>query len=105
MARGSHGLPQGATQTTALRMDEQRYLINGRIFAAEEPGLQEALARIHGTPARPRCLCVGGGVEMYVSRFKDFLIPGTTLQESSSKTLSGHRMWSGAQRFVRKSGT
>ena len=74
MARGSHGLPQGATQTTALRMDEQRYLINGRIFAAEEPGLQEALARIHGTPARPRCLCVGGGVEMYVSKFKDFLI-------------------------------
>src|SRR6266852_1308151 len=74
MARGSHGLPQGATQTTALRMDEQRYLINGRIFAAEEPGLQEALARIHGTPARPRCLCVDEGVEMYVSKFTDFVI-------------------------------
>ena len=74
MACGSHGLPQGATRTTALRMDEQRYLINGSIFAAEEPGLQEALARIHGTPARPRCLCVDEGVEMYVSKFGDYVI-------------------------------
>src|ERR1700674_5298263 len=55
-------------------MDEQRYLINGRIFADHDPGLQEALARIYGTPARPRCLCVGEGVEMYVSKFRDFVI-------------------------------
>ena len=55
-------------------MDEQRYLINGRIFAAHDPGLQEALARVHGTPARPRCLCVAEGVEMYVSKFSDFVI-------------------------------
>jgi hypothetical protein len=55
-------------------MDEQRYLINGRIFAAHDPGLQEALARIHGTPARPRCLCIAEGVEMYVSKFSDFVI-------------------------------
>ena len=55
-------------------MDEQHYLINGRIFAADDPGLQEALARIRGTPARPRCLCVVEGVEMYVSKFSDFVI-------------------------------
>jgi hypothetical protein len=55
-------------------MDEQRYLINGRIFAAQDPGLQEALARVHGTPARPRCLCIAEGVEMYVSNFTDFVI-------------------------------
>jgi hypothetical protein len=55
-------------------VDEQRFLINGRIFAAHDPGLQEALARIYGTPARPRCLCVGEGVEMYVSKFSDFVI-------------------------------
>ncbi len=55
-------------------MDEQRYLINGRIFAAHDPGLQEALARVHGTPARPRCLCIAEGVEMYVSKFSDFVI-------------------------------
>ena len=55
-------------------MNEQRFLINGRIFAAHDSGLQEALARIYGTPARPRCLCVGQGVEMYVSKFSDFVI-------------------------------
>ena len=55
-------------------MDEQRYLINGRIFAAHDPGLQEALARVYGTPARPRCLCIAQGVEMYVSKFSDFVI-------------------------------
>ena len=55
-------------------MDEQRYLINGRIFAAHDPGLQDALARIYGTPARPRCLCVDEGVEMYVSKCSAFVI-------------------------------
>ena len=55
-------------------MDEQRFLINGRIFAADDPGLQEALARVYGTPARPRCLCVDEGVEMYVSKFSEFVI-------------------------------
>jgi hypothetical protein len=55
-------------------MDEQRFLINGRIFAAHDPGLQEALARIYGTPVRPRCSCTAEGVEMYVSKFTDFVI-------------------------------
>ena len=55
-------------------MDEQRYLINGRIFAADDPGLQDALARIYDTPARPRCLCVDEGVEMYISKFSEFVI-------------------------------
>lgn len=55
-------------------MDEQRFLINGRIFAAHDPVMQEALARIYGTPVRPRCLCIAEGVEMYVSKFKDFVI-------------------------------
>src|SRR5436309_15428018 len=55
-------------------MDEQSYLINGKVFAAHEPALQEALARIYGTPVRPRCMCVSGGVEMYVSKFNEFVI-------------------------------
>ena len=55
-------------------MNEQRYLINGRIFAAHDARLQEALARIYGTPTRPRCLCVDEVVEMYVSKFSDFVI-------------------------------
>lgn len=56
------------------RVDEQRYLINGKVYAPHDPGLQEALARVYGTPARPRCLCIDGGVEMYVSRFDEFVV-------------------------------
>jgi hypothetical protein len=48
-------------------MDKQRYLVNGRIFAAEDPGLQETLARIYGTPARPRCACMAEGVARWYS--------------------------------------
>lgn len=55
-------------------MDEQIYLINGRIFSAHDPALQDALARAYGTPIRPRCLCIDGGVEMYVSKFDEFVI-------------------------------
>ena len=55
-------------------MDAQTYLINGRGFSADDAALQEALGRVYGTPVRPRCMCVSGGVEMYVSKFKDFVI-------------------------------
>jgi hypothetical protein len=55
-------------------MDEQRYLINGRAFSAQDPALQDELARVYGTPIRPRCLCVPAGIEMYVSRFDEFVI-------------------------------
>ena len=55
-------------------MEQQRYLINGKVHAADDPALQEALARVYGTPTRPRCLCIDGGVEMYVSKFEDFVI-------------------------------
>lgn len=48
-------------------MDTQRLSIRGRILQSDEPGLQDALASIHETPERPRCLCVPGGVEMYVA--------------------------------------
>ena len=55
-------------------MEEQRFLINGEVYAPHDPGLQDALARVYDTPARPLCLCVDGGVEMYVSKFRDFVI-------------------------------
>ena len=48
-------------------MDTQRLSIRGRILQSDEPDLQEALASIYETPERPRCLCVPGGVEMYVA--------------------------------------
>jgi len=51
-----------------------RYLINGKMLAAHDGALQAALAQVYGTPARPRCLCVDGGVEMYVSKFDEFVV-------------------------------
>ncbi|MBL8318192.1 MAG: DUF1173 domain-containing protein [Burkholderiaceae bacterium] len=52
----------------------QRFAIRGRVWDAEDAGLQEALAIIHGTSERPRCLCVPGGVEMYVARLRHYVI-------------------------------
>jgi hypothetical protein len=55
-------------------VDEQRYLINGKVYTPHDPELQAALARVYDTPSRPRCLCVDRGVEMYVSKFRHFVI-------------------------------
>jgi hypothetical protein len=55
-------------------MDAQRFFIKGRILAADDPALQHALAGVHDTPERPRCLCVQGGVEMYVAKHRLFLV-------------------------------
>lgn len=47
-----------------------RYLVDGARLAGSSEDLQDALARAHrarGAEARPRCLCVPGGVEMYVA--------------------------------------
>lgn len=55
-------------------MDAQRFFIKGRILAAEDPALQDALACVYNTPERPRCLCVQGGVAMYVAKHRVFLV-------------------------------
>lgn len=55
-------------------MEAQRFFIKGRILAAEDPGLQDALACVYDTPERPRCLCVQGGVDMYVAKHRLFLV-------------------------------
>ena len=36
-----------------------------------DPRLQEALARVHGTPARPKCLCRRGDVRLEVQGLRD----------------------------------
>lgn len=54
--------------------ETQRFFIKGRILSADDPDLQSALASVYDTPERPRCLCVQGGVEMYVARHRLFLI-------------------------------
>jgi hypothetical protein len=52
----------------------QRFVVAGRVWAADDPQLQDALARVHDTLERPRCLCVPGGVEMYVARHRQFVV-------------------------------
>lgn len=55
-------------------MDIARYFIRGRTFLATDPDLQDALARVYDSSERPRCMCVPGGVEMYVARHADYVI-------------------------------
>ena len=55
-------------------MDTQRVAIKGRVIAADDPQLQDALAHVYETPERPRCLCVPGGVEMYVALHRQFVV-------------------------------
>lgn len=49
-------------------MNRQRIFVKGRTFEVSDPALQTALAAIYETPERPRCLCVEGGVDLYISR-------------------------------------
>lgn len=55
-------------------MDSQRFAIKGHVIGADDPQLQGALASVYDTPERPRCLCVPGGVEMYVARHRQFVV-------------------------------
>ena len=54
--------------------DRQRFAVRGSVFDAEDPALQEALAGVYETAERPRCLCVEGGVEMYVALHRRYLV-------------------------------
>ncbi len=61
-------------------MDEQRFRIDGMTYGSHDPAFQGALARVHGTEARPRCLCSGAGIDMYVARHGRYVVkrmPGT----------------------------
>lgn len=61
----------------ALHLDEaelQRFAVRGRVWLVQDAGLQEALSAIYGTPERPRCLCMPGGVEMYVAQLREFVV-------------------------------
>lgn len=61
-------------------MEPAKYFIRGRTFLGAEPGFQEALARVYESPERPRCMCVQGGVEMYIAKHAEYVVkrmPGT----------------------------
>lgn len=64
MDGGSHSPP----------FDVQRFAIRGRVYDAADPGIQDVLAAIYDTTVRPRCLCVSGGVDMYVARHRRYLV-------------------------------
>lgn len=55
-------------------MEAQHFSIKGHVIGADDPQLQEALAKVYDTPERPRCLCMPGGVEMYVARHRQFVV-------------------------------
>jgi len=55
-------------------MDGQRFAIGGRLVDADDPQLQDLLAQAYEAPGRPRCLCVAGGVEMYVAFHRHYQI-------------------------------
>lgn len=64
-------------------MDGQRFFIQGRTYGETDPLLQEALARVYDSAERPRCMCVQGGVEMYVAHHRLFVtkrMPGSGTQ-------------------------
>lgn len=57
------------------------YLIGRHRWPSDDEGLAAALAEAHSDRLRPRCLCLVGGVEMYVARLGEGYIvkrmPGT----------------------------
>jgi Protein of unknown function (DUF1173) len=55
-------------------MEGQRFSILGRVWSDEDPQWQQVLAHVHNTAERPRCLCVPGGVEMYVSQHRHLVV-------------------------------
>ena len=75
---GRNGLQPSAAATSSEGglpvFPVQHFSIHGRVFAATDPGLQLALASIHDDAERPRCLCVAGGVEMYVARHRKYVV-------------------------------
>ena len=55
-------------------MEPARYFIKGRTYAPGDPGLQAGLARVYDSSERPRCMCVAGGVEMYIAKHAEYVI-------------------------------
>ena len=51
-----------------------RYLINGIEVTSAHPMAQSLLAAAYNAEKAPRCLCIAGGVEMYIAKYKDFVI-------------------------------
>lgn len=60
--------------------DEQLFTVASSAFTASSPDLMAQLEQAYARGERPRCLCVAGGVEMYIARHRDYVLkrmPGT----------------------------
>ena len=55
-------------------MEEQRFVVKGVTYAANDPRLQHALELVYETSERPRCVCVRGGIEMYVAKHRQYVV-------------------------------
>ena len=56
-------------------MEHQRFFVRGTTYACGDPGLQRALELVYGSSERPRCMCVQGGVPMYIARHgNDYIV-------------------------------
>lgn len=68
-------------------MDQAKYFIRGRAFLPSDPRLQAALALVYDSSERPRCMCVPGGVEMYIAKHAEYVVkrmPGTGQQHHAT---------------------
>jgi hypothetical protein len=52
-------------------VDRQAYLVDGHRLETESPHFADAVAAAYAQHARPRCLCLIEGIEMYVARLGD----------------------------------
>lgn len=55
-------------------MEGQRFSLDGRVIDADDPALQDVLARLRASSTRLRCMCVPDGVEMYVAFHRQYLV-------------------------------
>ena len=65
---------QGASTAAEVSASPFAYLIGGKQLRTDSPGFAEAIAAAHAAHHRPRCLCLIGGIEMYVARLGDGFI-------------------------------
>ena len=84
-----------AADAQEVAMDAAKYFIRGVTLLATDPGLQEALSRVYESSERPRCMCVRGGVEMYIAKHGEYFVsaPGTGDAPSNLPVLRT-RAWS-----------
>ena len=55
-------------------MEPTRYNIKGRIYSTSDRDLQDGLAGVYGSSDRPLCMCVPGGVEMYIAKHAEYVV-------------------------------